>query len=136
MGGRSKQAGRTEAAIAALLSERTHAEAAAKAGLAESTLHRYLKDPNFIRRYRDARRRVLETSVGQLQHATTEAVKTLVAALESPDVNARIRAALGIIDRSMRAVELCDLAEQVAELQAWRKAEEQRRGGRAGRVAG
>src|SRR5688572_20346230 len=85
--------GRTEARlISALLTERSYADAAAKAGCSEATLYRRLRDPAFTKKYRAARREVLEVAIGQLQQATAEAVKTLVQALQSADAHARIRA--------------------------------------------
>jgi hypothetical protein len=42
MSGRSKLTRKQEALIAALLTEPTHAAAAAKAGVSEATLHRWL----------------------------------------------------------------------------------------------
>ena len=47
--GRSKEPRKREQAIAALLAEPTHAAAAAKAGIAEATLQRWLKRPGFLR---------------------------------------------------------------------------------------
>jgi hypothetical protein len=45
--GRPKLDDRAEAAIAGLLTERTHALAAAKAGISEATLARWLQDSAF-----------------------------------------------------------------------------------------
>ena len=64
-------------ALAALLSEPTIAQAATAAGVSESTLLRWLAEPSFKARYRDARRQVVELAVTGLQQATSEAVATL-----------------------------------------------------------
>jgi hypothetical protein len=66
-----------EAAIAALLTERTHADAAAKAGISEATLARWLRVPAFIVAYRAARLRVVEAAIARLQRATGAAVRAL-----------------------------------------------------------
>jgi len=54
--GRSKLDDRAEAAIAALLTERTHALAATKAGISEATLARWLQASAFQKAYKAARR--------------------------------------------------------------------------------
>ena len=51
---------RQEAAIVALLSEPTVAEAAAKAGIGERTLHSWMREPGFARRYREARHKLVD----------------------------------------------------------------------------
>lgn len=45
---------RKEKALQALLVSRTRAEAAATAGIGESTLREYMKDPEFMDRYKQA----------------------------------------------------------------------------------
>ena len=45
---------RKEKALQALLVSRTRAEAAKAAGIGESTLREYMKDPEFLDRYREA----------------------------------------------------------------------------------
>src|SRR5437870_1661431 len=66
--GRSKLPGQMERAIAALLTCRTHQEAARQAGIGERTLQRWLaEEPQFIAVLRAARRRLVETTIGRLQ---------------------------------------------------------------------
>lgn len=45
---------RKERALQALLVSRTRAEAAHMAGIGESTLREYMKDPEFMERYKQA----------------------------------------------------------------------------------
>jgi hypothetical protein len=68
---------RYELAIASLLSESTIAAAAARTGVAEATLARWLRRPDLQTAFRAARRQVVEVAVAQLQAATSEAVQTL-----------------------------------------------------------
>ena len=70
MSGRSKLSRKQEKLIADLLTEPTHAAAAARAGVSEATLHRWLHTPWFQAAYRRARRGVVETAIGRLQWAT------------------------------------------------------------------
>jgi hypothetical protein len=65
------------AAIATLLSEKTVAEAAAKAGVGERTLRTWLKKAEFTAAYRAARQQVLGEVVGRVLNAATAAVETL-----------------------------------------------------------
>ena len=59
-----------EQAIAALLSEATVGTAAEKAGVGEVTLYRWLKLPDFLGAYREARREVVEKAVAQMQQSS------------------------------------------------------------------
>jgi hypothetical protein len=117
MSGRSKLTRKQEALIAALLTEPTHAAAAAKAGVSEATLHRWLHLPEFQAAYRLARRGVVETAVGRLQQSTTKAVEALERNLACGHPGSEIRAALGIIGHAVQAVELLDLVERLEELE-------------------
>jgi hypothetical protein len=114
----SKRSQQEEAAIVALLSEPTIAEAAGKAGIGERTLLRWLADPSFKTRYRDARRQVVEHAVSGLQQAASKAVLVLVALAEDGAVPpaARVSAAKTILDQAFRGMEVIDLAADVADL--------------------
>jgi hypothetical protein len=117
--GRAGKRGRLEdQALGALLSEPTIAEAAAKAGLSESTLLRWLADPSFRERYREAaRRQVVEHAITGLQQAAGDAVDALRRNLTSGVPSAEIAAAKAIIDQAVKGVELVDLAERVEQLE-------------------
>ena len=58
-----------EAAIAALLSSPTIADAAAKARISERTVLRWLQDESFATAYRKAQQRLLESAVNSLRQA-------------------------------------------------------------------
>jgi hypothetical protein len=92
-------------------------QAAAKVGVSESTMLRWLADPTFQTRYRAARRRVVEQAVAQLQQGTTEAVETLRRNLTCTIPAAEIAAAKAVLDFSLKAIELTDLAERVEQLE-------------------
>lgn len=117
-GSRDSLSSRQNAAIAALLTERTHAEAATKAKVAEQTLRRWLAtDAKFLAAYRDARRSIMDTVVGRLQNAATKAVETLERNLSCGRPGDEIRAALGVLDHATNALEVGDLLERVEELE-------------------
>jgi hypothetical protein len=66
-----------EKAIPALLTCPLITAAAQQCGVAEVTLHRWLKQNGFQIAYREARRAVVQHATTQVQRATGEAVETL-----------------------------------------------------------
>src|SRR5262245_13827649 len=130
MGGQggSKQARKQEAAIAALLSEPTHAGAAQKAGVGEATLQRWLRDADFQAAYRQARRAVVDCAVGRLQQAAQKAVDALERNLDAEKPDVQVRAALGLLDHVWKGLDAADLLAEVADLK--RQVEEMGRGQR------
>lgn len=116
-GGRSKLNRKQEAAITALLTEKTRALAAGAAGIAEATLARWMKLPDFARAYREARFAVLEDAVGNLQQVADKAVGCLARNLDAPRVADQIRAAVAILEHAHKGSELLHLADRVAELE-------------------
>jgi len=109
---------RQHAAIAALLTERTHAQAAVKAKIAEQTLRRWLAtDQTFVTAYRAARRAVIDGMIGRLQHAAGAAVDALERNLTCGKPADEIRAAVAVLDHAARGLELGDLMERVEELE-------------------
>lgn len=106
-----------EKAIIALLDKPTIREAALSLNVGEATLWRWLQDPEFQRAYRAARRQVVEHSISELQAATSEAVATLKRNLTCGNQSVEVRAAQIILDQSVKAVELVDLAERVEDLE-------------------
>jgi len=99
-----------EALIAALLTEPTHAAAAAKAGVSEATLHRWLHLREFRAAYRRARRELVERAVGRLQAATGQAVDTLLAvAKDGKKDGDRVRAAVALLGHAFRGLADADV---------------------------
>lgn len=107
-----------ETAVAALLAHPTYQEAARAAGVSESTLARWLREPAFAAAVREARRRTLEQAIGALSAATAEAVATLRAMLGAEGESVRVRAAVAILEHALRGAETQDLEERIAALEA------------------
>jgi hypothetical protein len=98
---------RQEVAIAALLTEPTQAAAAAKAGIGEATLRRWLQLPPFRAAYRQASRELVAAAVGRMQAATGEAVDTLLAVAKDGKKDAdRVRAAVAVLDHAFKGFDL------------------------------
>jgi len=110
---------KTERAISALLQAETIRDAAKEAGLAEATLHRYLKDEAFRSAYREAKREVVDQAVCQLQRSAGKAVKALSSIIDEQDApaSARVSAAKTILEMAMKAVEIEDLEQRIAKLE-------------------
>jgi hypothetical protein len=115
MSGGNKSA-RREQAIAALLTESTIEQAAAKVGISARTLKAWLAEAGFQADYRLARRRGLDKAVRLLQRAAEAATAALIKQLTADQPADVIRAATAILDRAFRGTEILDLAEAVEAL--------------------
>src|SRR5436305_13783091 len=91
----SKLGRKMEAAVAALLTQRTLEEAARLAGISVSTLLRWQKEPEFSAAYRESRRAVVWQSSARLQQASSAAVSVLLKLMVDPQTPpaCRLRAA-------------------------------------------
>jgi phage terminase small subunit len=104
--------------IAALLTASTILEAAQAVGISESTALRWMKEAAFAAEYRTARRAVLEDAQAELHRISLEAVETLQRNLApSAPPAVQVRAALGILEHA-RAVEMEEILERLAKLEA------------------
>jgi transposase-like protein len=77
----SKFGRKKDEAIAALLTQRNIEDAAKAVGIAPNTLLKWMKDAEFDRAYRVARRATFSQSVARLQQADPAAVTTLLKTL-------------------------------------------------------
>ena len=94
-----------ETAIAALLASDTIQSAAQAAGLAERTIRRWLRqDPDFRAAYDEARRLVLDQTLGRLQASSGEALETLLAVCRDRNAApaARVAAARAVLDLAIK----------------------------------
>jgi len=107
-----------EAAIAALLTQKNHEEAAREAGIALKTLKRWLRLREFIDDYRRARWEVVEQAYARAQQNTGAATTVLLKLMVDPatPASSRARAALGIFGLAREAVDL-DVEARVSALE-------------------
>lgn len=98
---------------------RTRAEAARAAGIGESTLRGYMQDPEFVRRYQEAFRHMLQDATRQAQQAISPALSTLreVVEDEKQPAQARVQAARTILDQALKFTELSNVLGRIAKLQ-------------------
>lgn len=108
-----------EKALSALLVSRTQAEAAALAGIGESTLREYMKDAEFKERYNLACRELVREAARQAQQTLSPALRTIVED-EDEQTQARITAARTMLEYSLKLSEHADILEQLRELERWR----------------
>ncbi len=104
-------------AIAALLSERTHAAAAESAGISERTLYSWLADATFQQHYQQARREAVLHATAQVQALCGDAIDTLQRLLMSSSPSVALGAAKTVLDLSVKAIELDDLAQRIERLE-------------------
>jgi AcrR family transcriptional regulator len=109
-----------ERAVVSLLSHATMRMAAKAVGVDEATLWRWLQDKDFHAAYMTARRETVKHAMARLQQISSEAVNTLREVMKDKTAKGseRVSAAKAIIEYSMEAVEIEDLAQRVEELES------------------
>ena len=103
-------------AIAALICEPTHAQAAAKIGISKSTLTRWLRIPEFQAARQQAQRALYDAAVGRMQAMSGQLLDSLSeVALHGKRDSDRVRASLGLLDRAHRGLPRADVVRCVPE---------------------
>ncbi len=108
-----------DAAILALLSSRNIEEAARAVEVDPRTLYRWLKEPAFNARYREAKRAAFSQAIARLHQMAGAAVATLgkVMVDSNTPASTRVRAADSVLAHAAKAIELEDIEARVAELE-------------------
>jgi hypothetical protein len=108
-----------QAALTALLTCPTLAEAGERARVSQATLWRYMQDETFARHLREARREIISHAVLRLQHAAGDAVQVLhnIVNNEAAGYPVRVTAARAILDMTFRVVEQDELKARIGELE-------------------
>jgi hypothetical protein len=109
---------RFNAAVDAMITERTLNAAATKAGISARTLRRWLSNPAFAAAVREARRHALAATSTALVAATTTATDALVTIAEDKEAPhaARVQAARALLDHARGFVEVDDFAAELADM--------------------
>lgn len=117
---KSKFGRKREAAISALLSAVTLAEAAAQCGISEATLRRWRQEPEFEAEYRNAKGQLLETTINRLRIIGIDGVMALhrVAVDKDSPAGAVVSAGRAIAEVLLKAVEVQDMEERLRKLEA------------------
>ena len=108
---------RKEKALQALLVSRTRAEAAKAAGIGESTLREYMKDPEFSAAYKHAAACIMDGATRQLQQNLTAAIDRLAQIVADDEENsmAQISASKTLLDYGLRFTEFNDILKMLEE---------------------
>ena len=108
-----------EDAIVTLLSHRSIEEAARATGVAEKTLRRWMREPDFDAAYRAAKRASFGQSIARLHHLSSAAVSTLGKVMLDPATPpaTKVRAADSILDHTEAC--LSDPSGLVPHAQKW-----------------
>jgi len=107
-----------ERAIEALMVTGEITAAAEQVGVSRSTLHRWLRDPDFRVRYTEARRVVAEQALAVMQRECTCMARVLVglATGKIPPNHVRLQAAAKVLEFALGASEIGLLRDELAEL--------------------
>ena len=113
--------------VSALLTHRNIEEAADAVAIAPKTLIRWMKEPEFERSYREARRAAFAQSVARLQQASGAAVTTLLKVMVDSNTPAstKVRAADSVLNHTAKAIELEDIEARLSELERASEASKQ-----------
>ena len=103
-GANSGVTGKRQAAIEALMSSKTQAEAAQAAGIGLRTLSRWLRDPDFVAELRAYERSAFDTAGRRLATLASDALDVVQVILDDETVSApvRLRAAESVLDRLLK----------------------------------
>jgi hypothetical protein len=108
--------------------QRTKRPAAARAaGIGVNTLLRWMKDPEFDKAYRKARRTAFGQGTARLQQASGVAVSTVLKIMldQHAPASTKLRAADMVLTHGAKAIEIEDVEARVSELE--RAAEESKK---------
>lgn len=106
-----------EALLAALAAGHSYREAAKITGLSLTTVKRRMADPLLRLELEDLKRQVVQQTAASLADASTAAVSTLKDLLASSEEWVQLRAAVALVDISIRYREALELSERVAHLE-------------------
>lgn len=116
--GRHKgRANADEALALGVAAGKTVRDAAAEAGVSESTAHRRLTDPVFAARVQEIRDGLVSAAAGRLAGGMAAAADVLVALLQSQDENVKLRAASQLLAGGVKVVEVAELQRRLEALE-------------------
>jgi uncharacterized protein YjgD (DUF1641 family) len=108
-----------EEVIVALLSQRNVEEAARVTKIGSRTIYRWMKDPDFDKAYREAKRAAFSQAIARLHQMTSAAVSTLGKVMVDANTPAstKVRAADSIMNHTIKAIENEEIEARVSELE-------------------
>lgn len=109
-----------ESAVAILVAEPNIKSAAAKIGVTEQTLHRWLDEPDFALQLAEAQKSVTKRVVRSITLKAEKAITTLDEIMSSPNAPtpSRVSAARCVLEFTVKAIELQEILERLEKLEA------------------
>ena len=104
-------------ALAALLGHSSIRDAAKACRLSEETLYRFLRDPAFLKDYRDAGRQTVENAIRRIQQTTSEAADALQRNLHCESPAVEVRTAQIILETAIKGIETLDILDRLEVLE-------------------
>ena len=106
-------------ALAALISSPNTKEAAKIAGIADSTMRRYLKDEEFRNEYQKACSELVANACTQAQQSLSTAIATLwkVCSNENEAGQTRVGAARALLEYGIKLTECADFEQRISALE-------------------
>lgn len=106
--------------LLALLTSENVAEASKKAGVAESTGYRYMREDDFKKHQRQVMRQIMQTTTGRLQYEAIKSVNVLAELRddETTPPYARVEASKILLEMAYKSLELDDIQERLEHLEA------------------
>ena len=125
--GHGSRGNKREQAIAALLTSRTHRDAATAAGIGLRTLQKWLTEDSFAEAYARAKRELVDGTTTQLRGAGTLAVEVLkrIAASSQTAPASRVAAASSILRFMFTAIDIEDVLTRLERLERDRGGDEE-----------
>ena len=117
-----------EQAILALLSQRTLSKAAAKSGVSEKTLRRWLADDEaFKTEYASARHATFQAGMSRIQTLAGKAIDALEELLDERDYpNVRLGAARTVAELGIHQHDEETILRKLEEIESWQRSQRQR----------
>jgi len=112
--GSRKGGGTFEVLVAA---GRTAKDAAAAAGISETTASRRLRDPAVQRRIRELRTQMVQQTAGRLSEAMGEAAEKLRSLLNAENEQVQLSAARSLLEYGLKVKEAVELEERISDLE-------------------
>lgn len=108
---------REDAFLLSLARGRCIRDAAAEAEISEATGYRWMRDRSFLKRLTEMRSELWSAALAELSQAAAQAVKTLVALLQSEDEGTRLKAAAKILDAGSRLRQDVEIDSRLSALE-------------------
>ena len=108
-----------EAAVTALITNPTIKGAASECGIAEKTLHAWLKEEDFASRVREAQEEVTRQAIGRILLSIGRSIETLEEIMQDATNNAspRVAAARTLLDYAFKVYELQTVQQRLEALE-------------------